>query len=103
MTKEKMKIYRRRQIILLICVAVIIIAIVTAIILIFISKDNEPIKNGVNPTASQTDESGIPVDGGKENQQGSIHFEESEITIKVGETYIAKVINDSGNTDSYIW
>lgn len=55
------------------------------------------------PTVSQTDESGLPVDGGKENQQGSIRFEESEITIKVGETYIAKVINDSGNTDSYIW
>lgn len=103
MTKEKMKIYRRRQIILLICVDVIIIAIVTAIVLIFISKDKEPIKNGVNPTASQTDESGIPVDGGKENQQGSIRFEESEITIKVGETYNAKVINESGNSDDYIW
>lgn len=103
MTKEKMKIYRRRQTVLLICIAVVIIAVITAIVLIFVSKDSEPIKNSEKPTVSQTDESGLPVDGGKENQQGSICFEESEITIKVGETYIAKVINDSGNTDSYIW
>ncbi len=103
MTKEKMKIYRRRQTVLLICIAVVIIAVITAIVLIFVSKDSEPIKNSEKPTVSQTDESGLPVDGGKENQQGSIRFEESEITIKVGETYIAKVINDSGNTDSYIW
>ena len=103
MTKEKMKIYRRRQTVLLICIAIVIIAVITAIVLIFVSKDSEPIKNSEKPTVSQTDESGLPVDGGKENQQGSIRFEESEITIKVGETYIAKVINDSGNTDSYIW
>ena len=88
MTKEKMKIYRRRQTVLLICIAVVIIAVITAIVLIFVSKDSEPIKNSEKPTVSQTDESGLPVDGGKENQQGSIRFEESEITIKVGETYI---------------
>ena len=41
MTKEKMKIYRRRQTVLLICIAVVIIAVITAIVLIFVSKDTD--------------------------------------------------------------
>lgn len=105
--EEKMKIYRRRQAALLICIGTVLVILIVLLIIIFVSKDSEPIKDPDSLSAVQSDEVSkteeIPVGGGESELQGSIYFAEKEITIKVGESYTAEVVNETGAEGDYIW
>ncbi len=115
MTKqEKMKIYKRRQIALICTIAVIFIVIIIAIVRMLISKGNEEINNSV--VSNQLSESisdtknnelssneNIPVDGGHENSQKEFYFSEKEITIDVGEEYAPEIVNNTNESENYIW
>ncbi|MGN1085540.1 MAG: hypothetical protein ACI4Q5_00765, partial [Porcipelethomonas sp.] len=89
-----MKIYRRRQAALLICIGTVLVILIILLIIIFVSKDSEPIKDPDSLSIVQSDEVSeteeIPVGGGESELQGSLYFTEKEITIKVGESYTAE-------------
>lgn len=105
--EEKMRIYRRRQAVLLICIGAVLVVLIALLIIIFVSKDSEPIKDPDSLSIVQSDEVSeteeIPVDGGNSNLPGSIYFKEKQITIKVGESYTAEVVNETGSGGGYIW
>lgn len=105
--EEKMKIYRRRQAALLICIGAVVVVLIVLLVIIFVSKDSEPIKDPDSLSIVQSDEVSkteeIPVDGGNSQSQGSLYFTEKEITIKVGESYTAEVVNETGSGGGYIW
>lgn len=104
--EEKMKIYRRRQAALLICIGAVLILLIVLLVIIFVSKDSEPIKSTseISSSAQESENSDdVPVDGQNSGSQGSLYFTESEITIKIGESYTAEVVNETGTDGKYIW
>ena len=104
--KEKMKIYRRRQAALVICVGAVLIIIIIALITMFVTRDRKPIKTPPSSAASDAaiqEGSDVPAGGNDNTQQDDFRFEESEITIKVGERYTAKLSDNTGLNESYEW
>lgn len=103
MTKEKMKVYRKRQTALIVGIAIVLIALIAAIVMLFTTGDSKPIKDTTSIASDNSSENGIPVDGGQSSSNGNFYFKEDEITIKVGESYKADVINNTESGDDYIW
>lgn len=105
--KEKMKIYRRRQAALLICIGIVLVILIILLVIIFVSSDSEPIKDPDSLSIVQSDEVSkieeVPVDGESSRLQGQLYFTESEISIKVGERYTAEVVNETDSGGGYIW
>ncbi len=115
MTEEKRRMYRRRQITLIVCVAIVLVALIVGLVTLLVSKDREPIENSqaISPTTSETEatientyeatQNEIPADVKNEDTQGDFYFDLSEKTIKAGESFDAVVVNNTGVEGEYIW
>lgn len=115
MTKqEKMKIYKRRQIALVVGLAIVLTILIVAMVMIF-RKDDKAKNDSLSASSSVSESTkqekddnssknvdDIPVDGGNK-EDGSLKFEESEITLETGESYTATVINKTDESGEYIW
>ncbi|MCM1227157.1 MAG: D-alanyl-D-alanine carboxypeptidase family protein [Clostridium sp.] len=84
---------------MLFCVGSVFILILSALTVFFLTCDNEPIKNSTGGISAD----GTPADAKNDVAFGNLSFSENRINIKVGESYNAEVINETGANGAYIW
>lgn len=85
---------------MLFCVGFVFTLLMIALIIFFITNDNEPIKN---QTAAGFSENGMPADANNGEARGRIYFAEREMLLKPGESRTADVVNETGVNGAYIW
>lgn len=104
MERKDMNVYKRRQAVLLTCIAIILIVLIVFLIYFFIFRDQENINGGASTESAESTQA-VPADaqdsGG--NDYNSIEFEESEITIEIGEKYTPKLLNAQSSDDVSDW
>lgn len=84
---------------MLLCVGTVFILIFCALLIFFLTSDNEPIKNSTGGISAD----GAPADAKNDVSFGNLTFSENRINIKIGESYDAEVINETGTNGSYVW
>ncbi|MGN1481395.1 D-alanyl-D-alanine carboxypeptidase family protein [Porcipelethomonas sp.] len=105
MEGKNIKVYMRRQTVLLICLAVFLILFIVFGIYFFIFRDNESINNDISAVSGISSADVVPADvqDSSSPDYNSICFEESEITIEIGEKYTPELKNAESPDDVFNW